>query len=114
MIRSEELVDELVATLHFHNYLQMESSNIFGGGPLNVVTNDHRKESIQNYIDDLVIDLFFRTHNFKPIIIPKDLKIQRITKDGIINTDGDFELSLNSPYDRYTFLDCLSACMIGG
>lgn len=108
MIRSEELINELVATLHFHNYLQMESTNIFGGGPLNVVANDHKKENIQDYIDDLFIDYFFRTHNFKPILIPKDWKVQKYTKKGFENCDGGIELNLNNPFDRYTFVDLVS------
>ena len=51
MLRSEEMIDELVATLHFHHYLQMGSSNIFGGGSLNIVANDHKIDNIQGYID---------------------------------------------------------------
>lgn len=108
MLRSEELIDELVATLHFHHYLQMGSTNIFGGGPLNVVANDHKIENIQDYIDDLFIDLFFRTHEFKPIKIPKDWKIQKYTKEGIINCEGGIELYLNSPFDRYTLVDSVA------
>lgn len=108
MIRSEELIDELVATLHFHNYLQMGSANIFGGGPLNVVANDHKKENIQGYIDDLFIDYFFRIHEFKPIQIPKDWKVQIYTREGIKKCNGGIELNLNNPFDQYTFVDMVS------
>ena len=76
MIRSEELIDGLVAYLHFHNYLQVTSDILFVKGPLNVVANYSKKEHIQEYIDDMFIDLFFRTHNFKPIDIPKDWHIR--------------------------------------
>ena len=108
MLRSEELIDELVATLHFHHYLQMESANIFGGDPLIVVANNHKIENIENYIDDLYIDLFFRTHRFKLIRIPKDWKVQRYTKEGRKICNGDIELNLNNPFDRYTFVDFVS------
>jgi len=107
MLRSEELIDELVATLHFHNYLQMESANIFGGGPLNVVANSHRVDNIQDYIDDLYIDLFFRSHEFKPIITPEGWNIQRYSKEGIKNCDRSIELCMNNPYDRYTLVGCV-------
>ena len=108
MLRSEEMIDELVATLHFHHYLQMGSSNIFGGGSLNIVANDHKIDNIQGYIDDLYIDLFFRTHKFKPIRIPKDWTVQRYTKEGEKICNGGIELNLNCPFDRYTFVDFVS------
>lgn len=108
MIRSEELIDGLVATLHFHNYLQMGSANIFGGDPLNVVANDHKKKNIQDYIDDLFIDYFFRTHDFKPIYIPKEWNVSRYTKEGIKSSNGGIELNLNNPFDRYTFVGFVS------
>lgn len=104
MLKSEELIDELIATLHFHNYLKMESTNAFGGEPLNVVANEHRIENIQNYIDDLYVDYFFRTHNFKPIVIPEGWNIQVYTKEGRIDSKGGIELNLSNPFDRYTFV----------
>ena len=107
------MIDELVATLHFHGYLQMESSNIYGGAPLNVVANDHKIDNIQEYIDDLYIDLFFRTHEFKPIRIPKDWKIQRYSKDGEEKCEGGIKLCLNSPFDRYTLVSCIANCILG-
>lgn len=112
MIRSEELIDGLVASLHFHNYLQVTSDVLFVEGPLNVVANDHKKEHIQEYIDDVFIDLFFRTHNFKPIIIPDGWRIRKYSKNGYVETKGPMELNLNNPYDRYTFIDCLSLSLM--
>ena len=108
MIRSEELMDSLIATLHFHNYLQVTSDVLFVEGPLNVVANDHKKENIQDYIDDVFIDFFFRTHEFKPIIIPDDWYFRRYTSEGIKENTGGAVLNLNNPYDRYTFVDCVS------
>ena len=113
MIRSEELVDELVATLHFHNYLKMESANIFGGGPMTVAANDHKKDNIQDYIDDLYIDFFFRTESFKPILIPNSWKIQKFTDKGKKYVEGGLQLNLSNPFDRYTFLDCISRALSG-
>ena len=108
MIRSEELIDGLVASLHFHNYLQVTSDVFFVKGPLNVVANDKKKEHIQEYIDDVFIDFFFRTHKFKPIDIPKDWHIRKYSEKGINEVTGGFTLNLNNPYDRYTFIDCIS------
>ena len=108
MIRSEELIDELVASLHFHNYLQVTSDVLFVKGPLNVVANDNKKDLIQEYIDDVYIDLFFRTHNFRPINIPEDWHIRKYSEEGVNEVTGGFTLNLNNPYDRYTFIDCVS------
>lgn len=108
MIRSEELLDNLIASLHFHNYLQLTSSTLFEEGPLNVVANNHERENIQDYIDDVFIDYFFRTHCFKTIDIPKDWNVRYYSKEGIKETTGGLKLNLNNPYDRYTFIDCVS------
>ncbi len=108
MIRNEELIDGFVASLHFHNYIELSSTTLFGEGLLNVVATDHQKKNIQDYIDDVFIDLFFRTNQFKSITIPKGWVINEYTKDGIVETKDGAELNLNNPYDRYTFIDCIS------
>lgn len=111
MIRSEALIDELVALLHFRNYLQLASDDLFAMESLNVVISDSKKELVQEYIDDVLIDLFFRTHNFKPIEIPKDWYIRKYSEVGVEEVTGGFTLDLNNPYDRYTFVDCLSTAV---
>ena len=134
MIRSEELIDKLIADLHFHNYLFVnEGDNIFtdrsqhisnienvlvslglddkinahtdifhGGNVAAQRTIDH----INNYIDDVYIDYFFRTYKFHPIKIPKGFCYEQITSKGIIHPDKDTEviLNLNDIYDRCTFV----------
>lgn len=114
MIRSEELIDKLVATLHFHGYFHLMSSDIYGNGPLNLVANESQKKHIQNYIDDLFIDYFFRTFQFKLIVIPKDCNVRQYTKDGIKDVIGGLELNLNNPFDRYTFVNCISDSLCNG
>lgn len=114
MIRSEELIDKLVATLHFHGYIHLMSSDIFGNGPLNLVANESQIKHIQNYIDDIFIDYFFRTHQFKPIIIPKDCAAKQYTKNGIKDIVDELELNLNNPFDRYTFVNCISDFLCNG
>lgn len=111
MIRSEELLDILIADLHFHHYIVMQEDSIFPkGGPLTIVANKSQKKHIQRYIDDLFIDLFFRTHKFKPIIIHKKWTKSRYSKEGIVDVDNQiFTLDLSNPYDRYTFVDCISS-----
>lgn len=134
MIRSGELIDKLVADLHFHNYLFVnEGDNIFtdrnefisnienvlismglnnninahtdffhGGNVIAQSTIDY----IYNYIDDVYIDYFFRTHNFHAIKIPNGFCYEQITPIGIIHPDEDIEvvLNLNNIYDRCTFV----------
>ena len=114
MIRSEDLIDKLVATLHFHGYFHIMSSDAFGNGPLNLVATESQNRIIQQYIDDVFIDLFFRTHKFKPITIPKEWNIMRHTKEGRKSTNEKLELNLNDPFDRCTFVSCISSTLWGG
>lgn len=131
MIRDSKLVDKLIADLHFHNYLfVVEGDNIFSdrdesiekvqslikmfdlddklnahtdfyhGG--NVLTKE-RTDYIYKFIDDVFIDLFFRTYTFKEIIFPKGLCYERITCDGIQYPNEEVSLNLNNLYDRCTF-----------
>lgn len=134
MIRSQELIDKLVADLHFHNYLFVnEGDNIFtdrnetisnfenaikslglsdkldahidffhGGNVVVSSTIDH----IYDYIDDVYVDYFFRTHNFRPIIIPAGFCEERVTPQGLScpNKNKEVILNLNSVYDRCSFV----------
>lgn len=134
MIRSETLIDKLVADLHYHNFLFVnEGDNIFTdqnehisniekmlailglGGVLNphtdffhggTVITQSKIDHIYDYIDDVYIDYFFRTHNFHPIVIPNGLCDEQITPTGIIHPDENREvvLNLNNIYDRCTFV----------
>ena len=114
MIRNEELIDKLVATLHFYGYFHLMSSDVYGNSLLNLVATKSQKETIQLYIDDLFIDLFFRTHKFKTITIPKEWNILRHTKDGRKKTNEKLELNLSDPLDRCTFVSCISRTLLGG
>ncbi len=123
MIRSEELIDILIADLHFHNYLRISGCSIFNDPfPENVesfcnsigidpqtdlyhggyVTGKH--DYINQYIDDVFIDLFFRTYKFKPIIYPKELCTIQITPNGVIEPQSDLSLDLSNIFDRCTFV----------
>ena len=134
MIRSEELIEKLVADLHFHNYLFVnEGDNIFTGRSefisnienvlismgINNKINAHTDffhdgnviaqstiDYIYNYIDDVYIDYFFRTHNFHAIKIPNGFCNEQTTPNGIIHPGKDTEvvLNLNNIYDRCTFV----------
>lgn len=70
MIRSDKLIDKLVADLHFHHYLEITGDDLYGENR-NVVVSNSKKEVIENYIDDVFIDFFFRTQNFSPLVIPR-------------------------------------------
>lgn len=137
MIRSEELIDKLVADLHFHNYLFVNEgddiftdrnrfvenvenalscwgldeklnahTDFFHGG--NVISQS-KIDYIYDYIDDVYIDYFFRTHKFHPIIIPQGFCDELFTKTGIVHPDKYTEvvLDLNNIYDRCTFVDLI-------
>ncbi len=133
MIRDNRLIDKLIADLHFHNFLfvnEGENINIFVeknedienlqsiieaagfGDVLNahtdfyhggIVNTEEQVDYINEYIDDVFIDYFFRTYKFKEIIFPKGLCYERITPNGIIHPHEDITLNLNDIYDRCTF-----------
>lgn len=103
MIRSEELIDKLIADLHFHNYLEMTGSDIMNKNR-NVIASKGKIDVIRSYIDDVFIDFFFRSQSFKPVIIPQSFYNKRYTKDGVKPDNTDVELNLNNVYDRYTFV----------
>lgn len=137
MIRSQELLDKLVADLHFHNYLFVDvGDNIFTDhnefisnvedfltsigldNKINASTDfyhggnvisQRKVEHIYQYIDDVFIDYFFRTYKFHPIKIPKGYCVQQITPKGIVkpNEDTEIILNLNNIYDRCTFVELI-------
>lgn len=115
MIRSEKLLNKLVADLHSHKYLELNGDNIMNSN-LNVVVTNSKKQVILDYIDDVFIDYFFRTHSFKPIIIPKGFIEKRYTKNGKVMVDSELSLCLNDIYDRYTFIEFiyLNFCLHSG
>jgi len=107
MIRSEELLDKLIADLHFHNYLEIMGSDIMNQNH-NVVATKPKLEVIINYIDDVFIDYFFRSQCFKIIVIPRSFYSKRYSKDGLISVNEDIELDLSNVYDRYTFVHIIN------
>ena len=104
MIRSEELLNKLVADLHFHNYIGFTGDDIMDSNR-NVAVTNKKRQVILDYIDDVYIDYFFRTHSFKPINVPKGFIEKRYTKNGKIKVDTGLSLCLNDIYDRYTFVE---------
>lgn len=133
MIRSQELLDKLVADLHFHHYLFVyEGDHLFSdrssyleqiedtlkilvpNSQLNVhtdffhggkVVTDSQIDYIYQFIDDVYIDYFFRTYSFFPIVFPKGLCYEQITEENIIHPDTEIKLNLNNLYDRCTFVN---------
>lgn len=47
MIRSDKLIDKLVADLHFHHYLEITGDDLYGENR-NVVVSNSKKEVILN------------------------------------------------------------------
>lgn len=131
MVRDTKLIDKLIADLHFHNYLFVaEGDNIFSDRDENVeslqsalsllgldkvldahvdfyhggnVLTKEKADYINTFIDDVLIDYFFRSYKFKEIIFPKGLCYEQITPNGIVHPDVDVSLNLNNIYDRCTF-----------
>ena len=142
MIKSSALIDKLIADLHFHNYLEVTTrDNIFSdrcqvlddlnetlaslglrnqldaytdfyhGGD---ISNLSQEEHIQNYVDDVFIDYFFRSNKFKPIIFPKEFHCDKITTAGIErNLNEDIVLNMNNLFDRCTFCHNISLMLRG-
>lgn len=104
MIRSDELLNKLVADLHFHNYGGFMGDDIIDSNR-NVAVTNKKRLVILDYIDDVYIDYFFRTHSFKSIIIPEGFIEKRYTKNGKVKVNSQCSLCLNDIYDRYTFVE---------
>lgn len=104
MIRNDEVLNKLVADLHFHNYMEFSSDDIMNSNK-NIVVTNLKKQVILDLIDDVYIDYFFRIHSFKPIIIPKGFIEKRYTKNGMVKVNSELSLCLNDIYDRYTFIE---------
>lgn len=104
MIRSDELLNKLVADLHFHNYFGFMGDDIMDSNR-NVAVTNKKRLVILDYIDDVYIDYFFRTHSFKTIIIPEGFIEKRYTKNGKVKVNSQCSLCLNDIYDRYTFVE---------
>ena len=104
MIRNEKLLNKLVADLYFHNYIGFTGDDIMDSNR-NVAVTNKKRQVIFDYIDDVYIDYFFRTHSFKPINIPKGFIEKRYTKNGKVKVNSQCSLCLNDIYDRYTFVE---------
>lgn len=131
MIRDQRLIDILVADLHFHGFLTVYTgdsifdennkyiekvsnainaiglagkidpyTDVYHGG---LVSTTSKIKHINEYIDDVFIDYFFRVHKFEEIIFPKGFCKGQITSDGIIKPSGEVSIDLNNVYDRCTF-----------
>lgn len=133
MVRSQELIDKLVADLHFHHYLSVdEGDNFFSDRNRGIeqiesmlerwglnnkldahedfyhggqVVTERQIDYIYQFIDDVYIDYFFRTYNFHPIVFPKGLCYEQVTKDKVIHPETEVSLNLNDLYDRSTFVN---------
>lgn len=140
MIRSQVLIDKLVADLHFHNYLSVrESDNIFtskstrrdnlasllGAAGLNLnpdtdfyhgglVVRDETVTYVNKFIDDVFIDWFINSYDFKPIILPKGFNYTCSTPNGIVQVNDAISLDIKNTYDRCTFVNTMRRLLNGG
>ena len=99
MLRDTSITYELCTQLKEHRYINHYSDDIL---------TKSQEERINDYIDDLSIDLFFRLSSFKPILITKDDTHIRFTPFGLKDMEDNYVLNLNSRYDRYTFISVLT------
>ncbi len=99
MLRDTSILYELCFDLKEHKYINHDSEEIL---------TESQNKRICQYLDDLVIDLFFRLVKFKPIIITPEICNKRFTNSGLKEINEPIELNLNSPFDRYTFLKILT------
>lgn len=105
MIRSDKLIDKLVADLHFHHYLEITGDDLYGENQ-NVVVSNSKKEVIENYVDDVFIDFFFRTQNFSPLVIPR--KFLENSEENNRGYNSEIILQLNKHHDRCAFVKYMS------
>ena len=99
MLRDTSIVYDLCTQLKENRYINHYSDEIL---------TKSQEERINDYVDDLSIDLFFRLASFKPILITKNDIPKRFTPFGLTDISSDYELNLNSKYDRHTFISVLT------
>lgn len=99
MLRDPFLIHELTKQLNQSHYINYDSDEVL---------TDSQAERINEYIDDLSIDLFFRLAPIKQIPITPQNCGFRFTPDEVKEIDKEYTLNLSSPYDRYTFLSILT------
>ena len=99
MLRDTSIVYDLCTQLKEYRYINHYSDEIL---------TKSQEERINDYVDDLSIDLFFRLASFKPILITKNDIPKRFTPFGLTDIDNKYELNLNSKYDRHTFISVLT------
>lgn len=134
MVRDERLMDRLLADLNFHNFIGAEQNkdhryDISESDDLGIIfrklyesaatssflfdnthvhfTEKHKKR-VQQYIDDVTIDYFFRTNNFLPIVFSQEECPERIMESGCVETSGNVVLDISDVYDRCTFVETIS------
>ena len=106
MVRSDILVDKLVADLHFHHYLEVTGDDLLDENR-NLVVTDSKKEVTENYINDVFVDFFFRTQHFAPIVIPR--RLLKNSGGDIQNYPSEIILQLQNHRDRCAFVKYISS-----
>lgn len=102
MLRDSSIMYELCTLLKDNRYINHDSDELL---------TKSQEQRINQYIDDLSIDLFFRLAPLKRIKITKDTVDyigKHYTANGIEDINSDLELNLSNPLDRYTFLSIIT------
>lgn len=102
MYRDTSLMYELCTTLKENRYINHNSNEIL---------TSSQEIRINQYIDDLTIDLFFRLNSLKKITISPESCFGcglHYASSGVSKIKTQIELDLSNRYDRYTFLSLMT------
>lgn len=78
-----------------HRYINRDSD---------LLLTKSQEKRINDYIDDICIELFFKNYQLPPVLISPDICNYRYTPNGLQLVKEEFEINLGDSYDRYTFV----------
>lgn len=105
MIRDTSILYELAYELKENKFINYNNDDFISSSQLN---------RICQYLDDILIEAFFSTNQFAPIIIPTTILSHRQSPQGYIEQTSDLVLDLSNRFDRYTFVEAVCLLCIHG
>lgn len=105
MIRDTSILYELANELKENKFINYNNDELISSSQLN---------RVYQYLDDILIEAFFSTNKFAPIIIPSNILSNRQSPEGYIEQNSDLVLDLSNRFDRYTFVEAICLLCIHG
>ena len=105
MIRDTSILYELANELKENKFINYNNDELISSSQLN---------RVYQYLDDILIEAFFATNRFAPIVIPSNVLSNRQSPQGYVEQNSDLVLDLSNRFDRYTFVEAVCLLCIHG